>query len=153
MTTSTIGSINGLIIELFVYEPTNMTSLATSSGIRVIIHNQSYWPVFYEGISVSVGTHSQIQISRQFTSRLENPYSDCTQNIFENSPSDMVKIMMQTGNSYKQSDCFQTCFQFWTVERCNCFDNSIVFPFEIFTNKNITPCLTFNQTVCDAKVT
>ena len=129
-----------------------MTSMSTTSGIQLIVHNQSQLVAFDTGILVSSGTHTSVKINRQFTSRMEKPYSDCTQNIDENYPSEMVQYILQTGNSYTQIDCFLAFYLMRTVEKCGCYDNSVVFPFEILIAQNIRPCLNFSQTQCSAKV-
>lgn len=126
--------------------------MSTTSGVQLIVHNQSQLVAFDSGILVSSGTHTTIKINRQFTSRMENPYSDCKQNIDESYPSEMVQYILQTGNSYTQNDCFLSFYLIRTVEKCECYDNSVVFPFEILIARNIRPCLNFSQMQCASEV-
>lgn len=129
-----------------------MTSMATSSGLNIIVHNQSEKVIFDRGVSVSSGTHTYVQINRRFSYRLENPYSDCTENIDESYPSEMVQYVLKNDSPYTQLDCFFACYQIKTVEECGCYDNTILFPFEIFTAQNIRPCLSLTQMNCFSEV-
>ena len=129
-----------------------MFSLAVSSGIHLSVHNQSRLPSAYEGISIASGTQTDVQINRQFSSQLESPYSECTQNIDENHPSQIVRYLIKANFTYTQEDCFFGCFEFHLIEKCNCYDQSSQFPFEIFLAQNIQPCLNSTQLECDSNV-
>lgn len=125
-----------------------MTSLSTTTGLQLMIHNQSQELLYDQGFAIPTGTSTNVQINRKFSSRLEKPYSDCTQNIDENYPSDMVQYILQASQLYTQENCIYACYEFKVVDTCGCFDNSIVFPYEILIAQNIKPCLNVSQTGC-----
>lgn len=146
------GLLNGLVVELFIYEPLNMSTLATETGMRISVHNQSIVPPFSSGISVATGTHTMVDVFRKFSSHLGKPYSECTEGIDATYPSEMVKLVFETGLAYTQVNCFFSCYQFYLIERCNCFDVSFSFPFRVFLERNIPACVNISQITCDSQV-
>lgn len=149
---SKIGSINGLKLELFVYEPTDLSSLSSSNGIRVVIHNQSHLPGFDEGILVSVGSETFLEVSRTFAALLEEPYSDCSSNIDASHSSKFVRQILATDYEYTQQTCYYVCYQYFLIQECGCFDFTSVLPITTFTSQNITPCLSVTDLRCDSIV-
>lgn len=67
------GPVNGLYLELYVGDPTSIYSLPWLNGARVIVHNKTEKPSFYDGLSVNVGAFTDIAISRRYSSKLEQP--------------------------------------------------------------------------------
>ena len=47
--------------------------------------------------------------------------------------------------SYRQSDCFDSCFQRYVVQQCKCHDLTA----EYWPELNATACLTYPQVLCD----
>ena len=129
-----------------------MSSLSVSSGVRIVIHNQTHKPNFDEAMFVPVGSDTNIDVNRMFTSLLEKPYSDCESNIDMNHPSKQVKAILSTGHAYTQLDCFYACLQYFLIDQCGCFDFTSLLPISTFTSRNITPCLNSTQLDCDAEV-
>lgn len=120
------GSFNGLTLELFVGEPTNLYSLSYTTGAHVIVHNRTVrQPQFYDGLSVSVGTCTNIAVSRVYSSRMQQPYSDCVRNgDLDNRPRDRslyAATLLNANLTYRQSDCFDVCLQRYVVEYCGCY--------------------------------
>lgn len=88
-------------------------------------------------------------VARDFTYRLGQPYSDCTNNI-DASYSLFVTTIFNTSYEYHQTDCFNVCFQRYLLQKCGCYD--LTFPiWNDGGNGNMTPCLTFNQVYCDGQ--
>lgn len=139
-------------MELFVYEPTDIRTLAISSGIRVMIHNQSQSPVYSDGMLVPVGAETHVRINRLFSSRLEQPYSECNSHIDEHHPSELVRLLLSNGYWYTQRDCFLACYQYYLVDKCDCFDYASLLPTSTFTNKSIQPCANLTQILCNSDV-
>ena len=98
-----------------------------------------------KGIQVPVGTQSNVIVSREFSYRLEQPYSECQRNI-EKSPSLYVQTVLNTGYEYRQSDCFNVCFQQYLMDNCGCYD--LTYP---IWSGNFTPCLSYKQVYCDGQ--
>ena len=82
-------------------------------------------------------------VTRDFTYRLGQPYSECTNNI-DPSASLFVQTIFNTSYVYHQTDCFNVCFQRYLLEECGCYD--LTYP---IWSGNMTPCLTFQEVVCD----
>lgn len=129
-----------------------MRNLAISTGIRLLVHNQTQPPIFYDGVLAQVGTQTSFTMKRVFSSRLQQPYSECNSNIDENHSSEIVKSITSTGYRYTQQDCFVACYQYYLVEKCGCFDYASLLPTSTFTSKNIGPCNNLTQLFCDAEV-
>lgn len=144
---SQTGSISGLSIELFLYEPVDVFSLSTTMGALVIVHNKTEQPQFFNGISISSGTQANIQITREFSEHLESPYSGCTKDITVNYPSKFVQALVKTNFTYHQSDCFILCYQTYLIKQCGCYD--LANPY-LNENQSILPCLNFSEVLCDS---
>lgn len=149
------GAVNGLYMELFLYDQIGSTTLSVSNGIRIVVHNQSKTPSFYDGSLLSAGTQSFVEVQRIFSSHLEKPYSDCTKDITIDYPSKIVKSMLNAGYAYNQKDCFYACFQNYLIDKCGCYDFSISRSVikVMFQGSDVKPCLNFSQMLCDTQVT
>lgn len=140
-------------MELFLFEPIDVETMSESTGARLVVHNHTIFPAFFDGIYIPSGMQNNIMVERKFSSHLEQPYSDCTKNIDINYPSKLVKAILSTGYSYTQQNCFYTCFQFYLIENCGCYDFSSFVPINTYMNAtNLQPCLNFSQINCDSKV-
>lgn len=133
-------------------EPGNIASPSVSSGARVVIHNQTRLPSLNEGMLLSIGQQTYIDVNRMFSSLLEQPYSNCVGTIDINHPSKLVKLILSSGVSYTQQDCFYACYQFYLIGKCGCFGFPSILPLTTFTNLNHQPCLNYSQMVCNSKV-
>lgn len=133
-------------------EPKNPLSPAVSTGLRVVVHNQSRTPSLYEAILIPIGQQSIIEVNRMFKSLPEQPYSNCLSNIGTNHPSKLVKLIFLNNYTYNQQDCFHMCYQLFLIGRCNCFGFPTLLSVKSFTNQNYKPCLNYSQIVCNGKV-
>lgn len=136
------GTINSLILELFVNNPVNNHSIGISNGVHVSVFNKSNKPDFFNGIDASVGTQTNIAIKRQFINKLPSPYSDCRNDIGAHT-SPYAAVLFGFNYSYTQKDCFHMCFQAYLMRQCKCYDLSI----PKMDNKT-RPCLTFDDMFC-----
>ena len=119
---SIAGTQNGLQLELFIDDPTNTLSLSYTTGLHVVVHNKSEMPSYLNGISASVGSYTNIAVSREFSSRMEQPYSPCVRDIdsyVKNSIA--VKTILESEYAYTQSNCDNVCLQKYYVEICGCY--------------------------------
>ena len=119
---SKAGTQNGLHLELFVGNPTNTLSLSYTNGLHVVVHNKSEMPSFLNGVSASVGFYTNIAVSREFSSRQEQPYSPCVRDIDSYAKNSLaVKTLLESDYAYTQSNCINVCLQKYYVEFCKCY--------------------------------
>jgi len=86
-------------------------------GLRVIIHNKSFDPNYYDGFSengfnVAPGFNYEISVNRIFTYKLGLPYNNCLKDVksIDSFDSDLYRYMIHSTNySYKQTDCLNYC--------------------------------------------
>jgi hypothetical protein len=138
---------NGLMLQLFVGDGSDPRSLSLTTGAKISIHNDSLTPSIFEGFYLNVGTMSNVAVHKTFLSKIPYPYSDCTDNLIDidSYESEYYRITMSTNNSYRQSDCFDICYQIYLNKKCNCYDPSIR-----YSNKksSFLPCQSKNETQC-----
>ena len=80
------GAKNGLRLELFVGDPLTQQRYSYSSGIYLIVHNQSIVPVADEtGIELATGLQTNVAVTRSFIRKLSRPYSNCIEELNEES--------------------------------------------------------------------
>lgn len=122
------GSLFGFQLELFVGNPSDPYSLAFVNGIHVLVHNKTEKPTYLLGVNAKVGEFTMITVSRTFSSRQEQPYSGCIQDIesFGNR-SLYVRTILETKYTYKQTDCYNVCLQNYVVKDCGCYSTDIPF--------------------------
>ncbi len=94
-------------------------SFTKNKGVHVFIHNKSETPTFFEGFDVSVDTMTDVMVRRTFIDRLPAPYSDCSDNI-ANYGSVFTKMFTEKGLTYRQSHCYEYCFQRKLTDLCGC---------------------------------
>ena len=143
------GKYNGLMLELFVGDDNDSRSLAMTSGAHIFIHNDTITPNEFEGISLSVGTSTNIAIYKTYIDKMKSPYSECTVDLDDNNSydSELFRFIIQSNNTYRRSDCFNLCYQRKLINECKCYDGS--FP---NLNSNTQPCITRNQSFCQFMV-
>ena len=120
---SQAGSFNGLRLELFLGNQTDVPHLISNSGVRVFVNNKSFTPRIMEGIDISNGELSNIIISRTFINKLANLYSDCHSNLNDLNAfkSEIYKAIIISNKTYTQNHCFDFCFQREMVKVCGCY--------------------------------
>ena len=81
---------------MYVGDPTDPLALSTSNGVHITVHNKSARPYFFDGFDLPAGLHGNVAISRKFVSLLEQPYSDCVQDVTSH-PSILVQSILNSG--------------------------------------------------------
>lgn len=93
------------------------------------IHNNSASPqTKFEGLTVSVGENTNIEVSRTFYYKLGSPFSSCrvTTLPISDQDSDYVKAAMFT-DKYNKRMCYEICLQMQFIQpKCNCTDPSVL---------------------------
>ena len=117
------GYFYGLRLELFAGNATNVPSFIDNLGFHVFIGNESIRPIHSEGIDISTGTKTNINVKRIFSNRLDLPYNNCTIN-FENVKSELYLAILKTNRTYRKSDCLNLCYQKQVIDICKCFTNN-----------------------------
>ena len=115
-----------------------------SSGLRIFIHNSSYFSTTASELFVETGKHTSISIKKTHTLRASMPYSDCRElNGIKSAYFDYIKSL---NGHYRQKDCLELCLQKFIIDSCKCF-------FSMFTFLNTThpPCYTQSDMECYLK--
>ncbi|XP_063170710.1 amiloride-sensitive sodium channel subunit gamma [Candoia aspera] len=115
LSTSTGGSENGLQVILYVEEADYNPFLVTSTGAKIVIHDQDEYP-FIEDIGTEIETATATSIGMHFTMshRLSQPYSSCTETGAD------VPVENLYNKSYSLQICLHSCFQNSMVKTCGC---------------------------------
>ena len=113
----------GLTIELFMGDPNVQTEYELDDGIVVVIHNQTNKPYFNSQRNlVSLGTETDLKITRNFIEKLGQPYSACinfdNNTDFHSEISDYIINKLKI--AYTQQYCFLLCLQKDVMQICNC---------------------------------
>jgi hypothetical protein len=83
-------------------------------GIRLVIHNSTYDPNYYEGslpngFNLETSFQYDISIKKIFSHKLGQPYNNCLKNVksIDSFDSDLYRYILKSTNySYRQEDCF-----------------------------------------------
>ena len=143
------GYFNGLRMELFLGNSSDVPLLIANSGVHVLIKNKSATPIPYEGIDVSSGELSEIIIGRSFEKKLDYPYSDCKFNLnsLDSFDSEIYREIIRSNKTYSKKICFLNCYQMEIIKVCQCY-----LPyFERF--KSINKCDNTTEVLCGMSVT
>jgi hypothetical protein len=134
------GKISGIHMEIELGEEYPVHWLA-ETGVHLFIHNKSHRISMYQGIDASAGKNTNIAIKREFSNKLEKPYSNCIENL-ELYGSKYYAMLKSANFAYKQSDCLELCFSEYVLKVCNCSEGSTLkfFPGQI--------CKTIEQIDC-----
>ena len=84
-------------------------------------------------------------MQRTFISKLEKPYSECVEDL-SSYDSELYETFIKLGKEYKQSDCFDLCYQKYVSEKCKCIDSAF------YPLIGQPYCLNASQLFCDLKV-
>ena len=142
------GSNYGLYVDLFIPETKSLYDFESTNGLHIFIGNTTTIPYVMDGVNIAPGFQSNIIVSRTISSKVPYPYSKCkddNDNLkkFDNY---LYQETMKKKNTYKQTDCFDSCSQREIIKQCKCFLSSMA-----SLNSN-TPCLTNEQVTCSFKV-
>ena len=97
-------------------EPEQYDLYSYNRGIYLIIHNQTYTPVFSnEGLYLAAGFQTNIGIKRTFKYSLDKPYSNCIKDVdsIDCYDSYYFKAMFRElkVQKYRRKQCYQLCQQ------------------------------------------
>jgi hypothetical protein len=135
------GKLYGLKLELFVGFDENLGTFQSNRGAHLFIHNKSNI-LSSESFDVPASLETDIRLSRTRVFKLGPPHSNCVQegdfydSLFYN-------IIINQGYAYKQSDCFDLCFQQYLIKNCSCYEPSFN---SLSYNK---PCLSLADSLCE----
>jgi hypothetical protein len=104
----------------------NYAKYRYSDGFHVIIHNNTHDPgynggITRNGIDISNGFETSINVERIFDFKLGQPYEDCLNDVenINSFSSDLFKsIINYTNYSYRQIDCFDYCIGQEIIKNC-----------------------------------
>ncbi len=147
---SFISDLNyGLMLEMYsgFYENlTYVNSYDSGAGLVVRIENGSYLENDLDGVKVSSGFQTDINIHREFESYLGKPFSDCDlpNDDRKNFDSDLYELIYHSGYQYNQHICLVQCFQKLSLKNCNCTSANL---FSLYENSSI--CKTETDLACN----
>jgi len=134
------GSVNGLKLELFIGNPTNIPELIEKYGYHVIIHNQTHKISLNEGYDVSTGVETNFVIEKSYQTLKPKPYSDCI--YLDSFDSYLYKVIIRSNKTYRQNDCIDLCYQQYLINMCSCYLSTLS------KLNGTTQCLSQSQTEC-----
>ena len=138
---SQIGKDFGLSLILGPMNSMNKYPTSDSKGLVVFIHNQTFEPISSEGIQVRMGENTFISLKKTVSKNEPTPYSDCN-DLSDGFESELYKFIIKSKKLYRQSDCFNLCFQRVVTMRCGCFFTK----YPMFVQAK--PCLNLTQLEC-----
>lgn len=94
-----------------------------ATGVLVTFHTPGTLPNFKVAHSVGPGTENNILLSPVIRSRLPSPYSDCTNQEYNQSNTNITEKKLL----YTQNVCVDVCFQRQVLEKCGCLSNAFQF--------------------------
>jgi hypothetical protein len=119
--TINVGSfLESLKMDLFFGTPDDLQPMSNGDGMIILIHNASTSPINVNPIFLTGGLLADIQVSRSFTNKLPQPYSECNLSRGKAFDSDLYDLIADTGFDYTQLDCFVQCFQKLLIQNCGC---------------------------------
>jgi hypothetical protein len=115
---------NSLQLELFIGPPNKLEFLSSSSGFQLFIFNQSDNFNKLDFTDLSPGHEFNVVIHRTFLQQMPKPYSSC-----ELQPekigkfkSPFIQVFKKFNMTYRQTDCVDYCYQYYSLQICNCTD-------------------------------
>jgi hypothetical protein len=155
LNTALTGSNYGLTLEILSGDPTIQILPETNSGLLLVVHNQTQTLVpsieLNNGIRIPPGFNSYVSVSREFRSKLSQPYSNCITDITTSQSfgSVLYDYMIDSNiTTYDKPSCVRLCYQSVVQEICNCYDPK----YPSLGNMTIK-CLDISQVDCILNVT
>ena len=95
------GLLNGLQMEMFLGLQDKMPYWIYAAGLNVFVHENSVLPSPDEGINISPGFETNIDVLRQLNKNLPQPFTDCL-NENEQFKTEFYKITTRLNQTYRQ---------------------------------------------------
>ena len=120
------GNGYGLSLEIYTNYYENLSyfnSISKGQGLLIRIDNVSHLiDHALDGILVSAGMTTNIELSRVFKSTLPKPYSNCDFDSVETASfsSDLFNLIQKSPIEYTQQFCLNECLQKLIFKECNC---------------------------------
>jgi hypothetical protein len=111
-----------------------------AKGLVVFVHNSSFKPSSKE-VFVKPGELTHIQVERKFVEKQPSPYSECIE--LNSYSSELYDYIVNSGQKYRQQDCFELCLQQKFLKNCNCFS-----PGYQNLSTQLKPCLNLTEFFC-----
>ena len=129
---------------LYTRVPDNWLSFSYKTGVRVFVSNNTVETTVFDGMEVSTGFQTNLQVNREFIYKLPKPYNQCYNNLDKEEAfdSELYREFIRTNKTYRQIDCFRLCLQKAVVSNCHC--NNVYSP----SLYGIGPCSTLQQLTC-----
>ena len=140
MKSKTAGQKYGLQLEMLVGKADFYDSFNKGTGIKVFIHNQTTYYSDGEAIDVSVGTETNIELTRVYSENLKDPYSDCkidSNTTPKDVNSEYYSAFIKQNMTYRNIDCSGLCYQNNLLKNCKCIDPFENY-FDIFGNATVS---------------
>jgi amiloride-sensitive sodium channel subunit alpha/amiloride-sensitive sodium channel subunit gamma len=140
------GKQNGLMLELYTGQNNKPPEfLNPSTGAHIFINNYTIMPTLFDGLSAATSKETNIAVSRTLKYRLPSPYSDCIDDVYDESASDsfFFKSIVKSGIRYRFTDCIKLCFLRLLNKKCGCYDMNVL---NIY---NTRPCINYTDVFCD----
>ena len=122
------GRINGLRVTMFLGVVKELKSFYSNYGLLVKIDNATLkdFKISEDYIEIAPGFETNIVVEREFIQQLSKPYSNC--DLDNDNPNPVFKdpklfdILSSLDIGYKQTVCFELCYQTLLKDNCNCTD-------------------------------
>lgn len=123
MNISRTGSSNGLRLELFIGNPDLVQYTIGQLGFYITVNNASFKISFDEGFEIATGTMTSVAVKREFLNRLPDPFNNCLEHLdkIDSFDSELYRSIIKSNRTYRQTDCFDLCFQLRAIKICNCY--------------------------------
>ena len=137
---SQAGKLYGLKMELFVGKAVSSDQLAQNSGVHLIIVNETVKiNTFSDSINAGSGKETSVLVYKKRIKKIQKPYGECTSGLtsIDAYPTYLYKLTYTIYNTYRQKDCFNSCFQENSILKLGCY----VASFPYLSNTSTPACL------------
>ena len=127
---SQTGKFHGLNMELFVGQAQTVEQVAQDSGLHIYVYNETTTPnPFSNSVSAPANKETTILVEKKRINKMEKPYGDCTPGLtsIDAYPSELYRLTFAIYGTYRQSDCFNTCFQKSSIDVAGCYCDMLPF--------------------------
>jgi hypothetical protein len=118
------GFSSGLVLALYA-GLAEENSESFDHGFSILISNESLSPNSNEGIKISTGLSTYINLNKYTINLKAQPYSNCFDNLIsaDSYSSDIYKKTLESNKKYSTyhfKNCYYVCVQKFIIDNCNC---------------------------------